>query len=261
MPNALAPELRHLVKESVALFGQVLKSKLGASAYRRIEKTRKAMTTLRRSSLAAEIKALEQQFKLLEKLSAKDQFAFAQSFALMLELMNTCENAYRSKQIKNKIHAGSLSAKRETASGVPNSVVYVLTAHPTEARAPHNIWVFHEVLKILTEVLERENVHFQESERASLLHLFEIAWNTSMVRTKKPQVRDEAEHIYSTLLREETLRPLLRARSELAPIFVRSWVGGDKDGHPGVNEKVFLESLQLSRQKIRQFISARLRAV
>ena len=263
MPTALAPELRHLVKESVTLFGQVLKTKLGIASYNRIEKMRQTMTTLRNSSVDREIQALKRQYKILENLSSKDQYAFAQSFALMLELMNTCENAYRSHQIKNKIYAGSVASgrHRRPEKELPNSIVYVLTAHPTEARAPYNIWVFQEVLKILTAVIARDGTLFLESERILIRHLLEIAWNTSMVRTKKPQVRDEAEHIYSTLLREETLRPLLHARAELAPIFVRSWVGGDKDGHPGVDEKVFLESLQLSRLKLRQFVSARLRAV
>ena len=31
-------------------------------------------------------------------------------------------------------------------------------------------------------------------------------------------------------------------------------MGGDKDGHPGVNEKVLLDSLRLSRKKIHQII-------
>jgi phosphoenolpyruvate carboxylase len=255
--QTLPAELKHLVRETVGLFGEVLKAKLGARAYGRIESTRKKMTALRGASAKNEIKILQERFRMLEDLTTREQFEFAQSFALMLELMNTCENAYRSHKIQQKI----LAEPSKPLVHKPDSVIYVLTAHPTEARAPFNIWIFHEILKILTAVLERQDIVFLPFERARLLHFFEVAWTTSLVRTKKPQVRDEAEHIYSTLLREETLRPLLRARQELAPIFVRSWVGGDKDGHPGVDEKVFLASLQLARQKLRIFCHARLKSV
>lgn len=253
MKTALSPRLRHLVNESVALLGAVLKSKLGTKAYQRIEQVRRRMAHLRRSSLENASSTLEAQFQILKKLTPREQFEFAQSFALMLELMNTCENAYRSREIKKRVLQGKFHQ--------PESVVYVLTAHPTEARSPHNIRVFQEILKILTKVFEREDTALKKEEKELLSHWLEVAWSTSMVRTKKPRVHDEAAHIYSTLLREESLEPLLKAHRELAPIFVHTWVGGDKDGHPGVDEKVFLESLQLSRHQLYLFVRRRLKRV
>lgn len=256
MISDLSPVLRHLVKETVALFGEVLQQKLGPQKFRRIEKLRQNMESLRGRKTAPEFLTLQRTYQQLAKVSAQEQFEIAQAFALMLEVMNTCENAYRSFRIRERTLTRTMISENK-----PESIIFVLTAHPTEARAPQNILIFHEVLRVLTEALSRPHTELQDNDRRILRHLFAVAWETSMVRTHKPRVRDEAEHIFSTLLRDEALRPLLRARRELAPIFVRSWVGGDKDGHPGVDEKVFLESLQISRQKILHFIRQRLHSV
>ena len=80
--------------------------------------------------------------------------------------------------------------------------------------------------------------------------MLEIAWRTEIVRMRAPKVSDEAEHIYSMALRPEVIKELLEFGETEIPFFMRSWVGGDKDGHPGVNEKALLQSLTLSRGKI-----------
>jgi len=249
----LSPVLRHLVKETVALFGEVLRQKVGSAAFRRIENLRRTMESLRGAQGPRTFKTLQRTYRELAKLSAPQQREVAEAFTLMLEIMNTCENAYRSQRIRERTLKGHLRNPDK-----PQAVIYVLTAHPTEARSPQNIFLFHKVLQILTEVLARPDTELQENDRQALRYLFAISWDTCVSRKHKPQVRDEAEHIFSTLLRDDALRPLLRARRELAPIFVRSWVGGDKDGHPGVDEKVFLESLQVSRHLILEFCHRRL---
>src|SRR3989344_2178527 len=100
MQKALSPNLRRAVHETVGILGEVLKDKLGNKSYRRIEQTRQKMANLRSSSRAREILSLQNLLRFLEKLNPQEQFEFAQSFALMLELMNTCEDAYRSHAIK-----------------------------------------------------------------------------------------------------------------------------------------------------------------
>ena len=42
-------------------------------------------------------------------------------------------------------------------------------------------------------------------------------------------------------------------------VYFRAWVGGDKDGHPGVNEKTLVESLNLSRSYLIAFLDKKLR--
>jgi phosphoenolpyruvate carboxylase len=238
MTRHLSAHLRALVDQSVSLLGEVLLEELGPKAFFRIEVTRQRMTRLRGASVDQTSRVLSERMAVLEKLSPAERLAFARAYTLMLELMNACENAYRSHEIRRR----TLPA----VEGRADSILYVLTAHPTEARAVENIWVFHQILRELTGLLEKPP---KEWKTDTLKHWIRIAWKTHIVRRRKPRVCDEA------------LRPFLRFRREGTPVFLRSWVGGDKDGHPGVDEKVFLESLGFSRRHLLSFVQERAREV
>ena len=235
----ISQELKSLVSQSVALLGQVIRKELGKDQFNFIENLRVAMTKTRPSS-APDFEILNTHFKSLKKLNKKDRHAVAHSFSLMLELMNACENAYRNHRLDSKEHF-TFAEKN-----LPASITYVLTAHPTEARSPHNIEIFHQIQILLTKILKL-NQGFQEQDKEDLLHLIHIAWKTAVTRTRSPKVKDEAEHIYSLLFRDHVLFDLISNPDCHVPFYVRSWVGGDKDGHPGVNEKTLIESLTLSR--------------
>lgn len=246
----LSLKLTTLVDQSVTILGEVILAETGKRGFLRVEGIRRRMAALRGASYAKKVNVLRASLEELEKLSPKERLESARAFALMLELMNACENAYRNFSIREK--ALPFSKNR------PDAVIYVLTAHPTEARAPENIWVFHEIQKKLSDVMVSKNAGFSPEAKSELRHLIALAWRVPVVRRRKPKVEDEAQHIFSTLLREETLRPLLRASQTLAPVFIRSWVGGDKDGHPGVNDKTFRASLQISRVLLLRFVLARI---
>jgi phosphoenolpyruvate carboxylase len=248
--NPLDPALRELVHQSVGLLGEVVCRELGKEAFLRIEAIREKMRLVGSADEQDAYRVLKRELTSLRRLSGPERRGIAKAFTLMLELMNACENAFRSRQIRNRVIPVSKTK--------PDAIIYVLTAHPTEARSPQNIWVFHTILRILTDILERPNSQLTTIDRQALKHALEIAWRLPIVRNRKPKVRDEAEHIYSTLLRDETLRTLLKTSEELAPVYIRSWVGGDKDGHPGVDENTFLESLQLSRRGLSTFCLKRL---
>jgi phosphoenolpyruvate carboxylase len=244
----LPAELRALVRQSVALLGEVIRRELGAKAYRRIEAVREEMASLRGRPDEARYQALRSLQRRLAPLPASEQLGVVHSFSLMLELMNACENAYRAYRLRRQ------PLDRTAPRAADFMVIYVLTAHPTESRAPANIRVFELLLQALLDALERGFA----PQRARIHHLLEVAWRVAVTRRRKPDVQDEAEHIYSILLREETLLALVSASAEICPVYIRSWVGGDKDGHPGVDEKVMRESLRRSRSRIVKFAEARL---
>ncbi|MFS4460770.1 phosphoenolpyruvate carboxylase [Bdellovibrio sp. HCB2-146] len=244
----LTPLLRHLVNQSVALLGKVIERELGKNVFLKIEKLRVQMTGLRDRNDEFSFKELQKVYAQLKKSSPLERHAIAHSFTLMLELMNTCENAYRSHRLE--LNPNKITLQKDQ----PAAIVYVLTAHPTEARSPLNIAIFHQIQSLLIQILARmekqESLDFLAIEENDLLHLIEIAWRTDIVRRRAPKVKDEAEHIYSLLFRDEILMSLLEFSERYTPIYIRSWVGGDKDGHPGVDEQVLLESLTLSRQML-----------
>lgn len=260
----LTKELRSLVKHTVAIQGKVLQRELGTDGYEHIENVRASMADLRKSSDHQELSELQKQFKQLNKLSSQQQSDIAHAFTLMLELINSCENAYRSHRISLKNSSSLVSIKNEHDR--PSAIVYVLTAHPTEARSPRNIAIFHEIQNLLLKILDRNNknlisdhkISLTELEQQELLHLLELAWRTPIVRSRVPKVKDEAEHIYSLLFRDNILFSLIKKDASHVPFLVRTWVGSDKDGHPGVNEVTLMQSLNLSRQNILKVIHQQL---
>lgn len=261
----LPKELRSLVKHSVAILGRVISRELGTNGFQRIEALRVSMAEMRGMPQAEGFLRLQKHYKDLESLKPQEQHAIAHAYTLMLELMNSCENAYRSHRLNFKGTADEKIAYRE----LPSAIVYVLTAHPTEARASQNIAIFHEIQNILIQALNRNNicegpdfeVTLSSAEESALQHALEIAWRTPIVRTRIPKVKDEADHIYSLLFRDEILFSLIEESGRHVPFYVRSWVGGDKDGHPGVNEKTLLQSLSLSRNRLTGLIHAELSAI
>jgi phosphoenolpyruvate carboxylase len=243
--SVLPPNLRLLVRESGRLLGEVIEREAGASLYRTIEDLRSAMAGLRDKSAPEVSEELRAQLKKLRKLGKEDRRTVARAFTLFLELMNACENAYRSFRLKEKVKGAQGNGQG------PDSLVYVLTAHPTEARSPQNIEIFQRAQSLLTSVLEREIP--LPLWRNALVHELELAWRAFPTRERVPRVKDEADHIYQTALRPGVLRSLLAASGEVVPVYLRTWVGGDKDGHPGVDEKAMRESLQLSREALLAF--------
>lgn len=237
-PKYLDPQLRELVRGTVSILGKVIQRNVGRTLYNKIEFIRKEMTLLRKGSHINKMARLEKIYTLLEGLTQQEQFYVAHSFALMLETMNTCENAYRTYVIKKR--------KPRFHEDRVDGIFYVLTAHPTEARSPENIAIFSELQSVLVESFET----FLPWHQDAIQSVIEKAWHTSITRQRKPQVSDEAEYIYSMALNSQILNALIRANDEVAPLFLRSWVGGDKDGHPGVNADTMARSLSQSRRRI-----------
>ena len=235
-----------MVKWSVTILGNVIEEELGKKAFQRIEKVRRRMASIRDAEPKSVSRELNKTYLELKKLKKTERMDFAKSYTFMLELMNVCENSYRTYRLKHR-------KKNKTVKGA-EAIFYVLTAHPTEARAPQNISIFHEIQKELIQVYERGFEGADERLRA----LLEIAWKIEIVRLRKPRVQDEAEHIYSILLRDANLSVLLDIGRSNVPVYVRSWVGGDKDGHPGVDEVTLGDSLQLSREMLHDYAKRQL---
>jgi phosphoenolpyruvate carboxylase len=235
--------LRKLVKVAVQQLGDAIRLQVGEELYAVIEGMRKNMIQLRSASDLKSYLSLKETLLVLEKKTPSDRKKIAKAFTLMLQLTNACENAYRSHRLLAK-ESHSLTKNK----GATEAIIYVLTAHPTEARSPENVTLFHLIQDQLQALLNDKN---NPSEILSkLLYLLNLAWNAPLVRKAAPEVIDEAEYIYSKLFNKEILNSLLEASYEITPVYIRTWVGGDKDGHPGVDEKIMFCSLNLSRKYI-----------
>ena len=250
MSEEIPKVLRTLVSRSVEVLGDVIREEFGDKIFEHVESTRQTMRLFFEQTLLEQQDDMDRLYKLFKGFSAKDRFAIAHSFSLMLELMNTCENAYRSFRIRGR------TPEKKSDKSPTNNIIFVLTAHPTEARAPECLELFGRMHEVLLRDLEtgQENL-------AQLSHLLRMAIRLPMAREEKPSVEQEADHIYSILLRPKIIHVFLKSFAVGQAVYLRSWVGGDKDGHPGVDEQKFLYSLNASRAHLHRFAGSKLNLI
>ena len=257
--EGLAPELKALVHTVEATLGQVVREREGEALYAAVEAVRQEMVAFRsaggasgRPDARAQTRALARASRVLERLGPRQRAALGRAYTLYLELVNVCENAYRTHRLRRRAAEAGLPRSREKRP--PRArLTWVLTAHPTESRAPENIRLLHRVQALLVRGLERGEQPSAE-RLAPLLHL---AWRVGTHPRDKPSVEDEARHIYS-LLSDPVLEAMLDLAGRGHRIRLRTWVGGDKDGHAGVGARQTLASLQLARERLLGFVRARL---
>lgn len=242
----LPKELRRLVRKVTFLLGQVIREQEGPRFFEKVENYRKMLKPMRSRKKKTD---LDQLSKRLRRETSENRLKIAHGFSLLLELVNACEAAYRTwRQRQKTIYSQHSSQQLD--------LTFVLTAHPTEARSPLVIEFFRRISQLLIEGLEN-NFVFNDQEVSSLLRAL---ISIPLVKTKAPTVFDEAEYIYSILFHQPTFDFILSQRDPYR-IRLRTWVGGDKDGHPGVNDQVMSECLLRSRVHLIDQIDHKIRMV
>ena len=240
----MAQTLKRLVKVVEATLGEVVADAEGRDLYDAVEAMRRDMVAVREGHL----RTLTRARRRLQRLSLAERTALARAYTIYLELVNVCENAYRTHRLRER----SRTAEPGTDATAHANVVFVLTAHPTESRSPTNIGLMRRIQALLVEGLERREL----PDKARLAHLLHLVWSTGTHPAHKPTVEDEAVHLFS-LLDDSILEELLSLRREGHIVRLRTWVGGDKDGHPGVGPEETNKSLNLSRARLLELIAGR----
>jgi phosphoenolpyruvate carboxylase len=152
----------------------------------------------------------------------------------------------------------------QIADALPRmSVELVLTAHPTEAKRTI-VLEHHRALYLL--LVKRENrmwtPYEQDAIRDEIRSVLSLLWRTGEIFLQKPDVAAERRNIlhYLTNVFPEVLPVLdrrlrqtwahlgfdaaaLRSPSALPHFGLSTWVGGDRDGHPLVTDRVTRETL------------------
>lgn len=234
-------ELKQLVSLSVKLLGEALHEIHGKRLYQEIESLRVKMKTARGKDPAFVQKVLESVYKDLQKNDTEELHQKAKAFSLMLELINACEAAYRTHRLEK------FKIKVETK---PEAIIYVFTSHPTESRSQRFLKLMTNVEDLLIQSLDDGF----EVIREELFYFLKIAVRLSLANNRRPQVKDEMEQVFHTVLSPDILAEQIALNKKDLNISFRTWVGGDKDGHPKVGSSTMLESFHLSRQKIIEFI-------
>jgi phosphoenolpyruvate carboxylase len=241
-PKHLPRDLTTAVGDVIAILGEVIAEAAGTSLFDTVESIRRDMVTLRDASDGTTREAMLTRARgRIAALSLADKASVARAFTLYLELVNVCENAYRSHRLLER-------GGRDPGAGRAQ-LTFVLTAHPTESRSPENIRLLRRAQEMLLRCL-REDLPVDRDELGNLLHL---AWRVGTHPPHKPSVEDEARHLFS-LLTDPILDEMATLTQRGHRVRFRTWVGGDKDGHPGVGPEQTRASLQLSRTRLLAFV-------
>ena len=145
-------------------------------------------------------------------------------------------------------------------------VTPTITAHPTEAKRVTVLQIHRRIYVILYRL---EGTRWTSREREALeqqlRNEIDLLWLTGELRLEKPSVVQEIKwglHFFEQTLYErvpETLERLDLALSRyypgkefaVPPFFqFGTWIGGDRDGNPFVNNSITREALSLNRQAV-----------
>jgi len=246
-PRHLPTGLTATVGEVEALLGEVVADTEGSKLFDAVEGVRRAMVAFREGDdAAARERALDEAAGLLASLDLGQKTALARAYTLYLQLVNVCENAYRTHRLRQR-------RKAESGERPRAELTFVLTAHPTESRSPENIRLLRRIQNAVIAGLERGDA----VDRPAIQNLIRLAWRVGTHPERKPSVEDEANHLFS-LLDDPILTELLSLTESGHRVLLRSWVGGDKDGHPGVGPDQTVAALQRARARLLSFVETAL---
>ncbi len=108
---AIQQELKELVFISVKTLGEAIREVHGARLYDQIESLRIRMKKVRSADPLLVEKELNAVYKKLSSNKTDELRQIAKAFSLMLELINTCETAYRSHLLSDF----KITAQKKTA--------------------------------------------------------------------------------------------------------------------------------------------------
>ena len=208
------------------------------------------------------------------------------AFTVFLDLVNMAEDRHRVRVLREREEEAYPEARKESVraavsqlrqANIPSDqlqklvdrlqIELVFTSHPTEAKRQS----VRSKLRHLRELLGRtdlhqipgEREHTQKQIRAELAKL----WQTDFIRPWRPSVMQEVRRglsfkpvlwrVVPKLLKD--LRVSLaeadsQAAANIGPcIQFGSWIGGDRDGHPGVTPEVTAQTVQWLRDEALEF--------
>ena len=238
----LPRELRRLVRRVSLLLGKVIREYEGDEFYAKVESYRQFLKKLRPNKGEKPLALLNRKLKSCDE---AEQLKIAHAFSLLLELINVCESAYRTWRLKSKTITYPSAAKI--------TLHFVLTAHPTEARSNDVVTLLSRLTDLCVDGL-MDDFSLHDAEIMSHLSML---WQYPLIKYKATTILSEADYIYSLVFSDNLISSILTDNASY-DLRLSTWVGGDKDGHSGVNYKVMRECLSGSRAHLVRIVKDKL---
>lgn len=273
--------LRAEVRSLGTTLGRTIAALEGEKALATVETLR----TLAKSSRAGHASAARELAAKVAELTPAEALSQAMAFTLYFELVNLAEENFRIQILRQRnrrqrnVRASGTAGEpmRESieaairelkAAGVSPAqmqklvrqlaIELVFTAHPTESKRRTMLEKLATLGNILRQHTLEEIQHAPEDIKREIVSL----WLTDRSRTERPEVTDEARTglwyfdrtLYALLPRLH--RDLQQALERYYPgvkaprrwLSFGSWIGGDRDGNPGVTAAVTAEVLHMHRR-------------
>jgi phosphoenolpyruvate carboxylase len=285
-PQPNEPEDKDLpLRDDIRLLGRILgdtvREQGGAAVFDTVEHIRQNSVRFRRDEDSGARRALE---TMLNSLAPTKALQIIRAFGFFSHLANIAEDQHHIR--RTRAHGLTTSAPREGSmahalacareAGIAPArlrdffatamVVPVLTAHPTEVRRKSTIDREMDVADLL-DARDRQSLTTAElaANEAALRRAVLTLWQTSPLRRTRLRVIDEVTNglsYYDYTFLKELPRFYAALEVELAsegmapadglPSFLRmgSWIGGDRDGNPFVNESVLRAALHAQSTRI-----------
>jgi phosphoenolpyruvate carboxylase len=272
------------VKLVGALLGQVIVEQEGEVLFDLVEQLRRSAIRHRASDDPDALDA----GGLLEDRSPAELLAVARAFTTYFLLINLAEEKQRVRTLRRRERAGMLPesiadaigqlARTELSAADLRALLDrlllrpVLTAHPTEARRRTVLVAQRRLYRLLDRFDDPRLTRRQDADlRRRLREEITVLWQTSQGRRQRPTPLDEvrAAMVFfdQTLFRvtPQLYRALDTAlldrgrgvdrsgsREPAARPFLRwgSWIGGDRDGHPGVTAETTRATLRIQADHV-----------
>ncbi len=275
------------------LLGDTVRDQEGSASFDLVEHVRQSSIAFRRDDDVAARRELE---RILDALSREETMVVARAFSYFSHLANLAEDLDtirrgRQSEIGGEPPGdGSLvrALDRVEAAGIgpealweffsTAAIVPVLTAHPTEVQRKSVRDLEMKIERLLrardrSRPTPRERATSDEAVRRAVLAL----WQTRILRLEKLGVIDEVANGLSFF--EQTFLPQVPAmygalEDELerrhpgrpwtdvpSGLRIGSWIGGDRDGNPFVNEAVLRRTLRMQSSRVFEHYLAELHAL
>ncbi|MCP4221313.1 MAG: phosphoenolpyruvate carboxylase [bacterium] len=247
------PPIRRQVNVCATLLGEAISHTHGKDMLELVESLRKQTSQTRGVAEREVYEMLSGLLEQIDSLPPSHTLLVGKAFSIYFALINACENGYRTSRLKN--------AYDREAPPLSGCLVYVLTAHPTEVRSESGVLLIHRLTGILAKWFSRggETPPFPDEER-ELAALIRLMWKVGIHKASAVTPDDEINHI-AQQFSDSILSEILSLRRRGADLRFRTWVGGDKDGHPGINAVTLHASFRRTRRRFHQFFRDRLQAV
>lgn len=275
--------LRRDVSLLGGLVGDVLREQGGDELFGAVEHLRREAIAIRATPAPDPAREMALR-EWVEGQSDESLLAIVRGFSVYFHVINLAEQHHRVRVLRERERAGgtlqesvgsAIDALREAGTDAPTLAAGladllarpVFTAHPSEARRRT---LRYQLLRAAALIARLDDTDLLPRERTATLNELReritLIWETAATREAQPSVLDEVQSVLGILagtlydvapLVGRALEGAVAATyPELAPqagaaaiswLRPGTWVGGDRDGHPGVTPDITRAAARLSR--------------